>query len=101
MDANDRERDKTMSETTLTSLLEYLYGALTPSNQRWLAEHLIEHADAEENEMLIPYTIEGLHQMVAESEREIAAGLCQDSEDVFREWEEEFAKEKLPYAEAV
>ena len=90
-----------MSETTLTSLLEYLSGALTPSTQRWLAEHLIEHADAEENEMLIPYTIEGLHQMVAESEREIAAGLCQDSEDVFRELEEEFAKEKLPYAEAV
>ena len=90
-----------MSETTLTSLLEYLYNALTPSNQRWVAEHLIEHAEAEEGETLKPYTIEELHQMVAESEREIAAGLCQDSEDVFRELEEEFAKEELQYAEAV
>ena len=90
-----------MSETTLTSLLEYLYNALTPSNQRWVAEHLIEHANAEEGETLKPYTIEELHQMVAEGEREIAAGLCQDSEDVFRELEEEFAKEELQYAEAV
>ena len=31
-----------MSEATLTSLLEYLYGALTPSNQRWLAAHLAQ-----------------------------------------------------------
>lgn len=35
-----------MSEATLTSLLEYLCGALTPGNQRWLAEHLIEHDDS-------------------------------------------------------
>ena len=34
--------NKTMSEATLTSLLEYLYGALTPSNQRWLAAHLAQ-----------------------------------------------------------
>ena len=86
-----------MSEATLTSLLEYLYGALTPSNQRYVAEHLMQYAEMEEREAK-PYTIEELHQMVAESEREIAAGLCQDSEDVFRELEEEFAKEKLQYA---
>ena len=90
-----------MSETTLTSLLEYLYGALTPSNQRWLAEHLIEHADAEENEMLIPYTIEELHQMVRAGEQQFAEGKWQDSEDMFRELEEEFAKKELQYAEAV
>ena len=90
-----------MSETTLTSLLEYLYNALTPSNQRYVAEHLMEYAEMKEEETSKPYTIEELHQMVAESEREIAAGLCQDSEDVFRELEEEFAKEELRYAEAV
>lgn len=68
-----------MSETTLSSLLEYLYAALTPSHQRWVAAHLMEHAEAEEGDNLTPYTIEELHQMVAESEREIAAGLCQPS----------------------
>ncbi len=88
-----------MSEATLTSLLEYLYGTLTPNNMRWVGEHLIQFADNEEN--LKPYTIEELHQMVDESEREIAAGLCQDSEDVFRELEEEFAKGELQYAETV
>ena len=83
----------------MTSLLEYLYGTLTPNNMRWVGEHLIQFADNEEN--LKPYTIEELHQMVVESEREIAAGLCQDSEDVFRELEEEFAKGELQYAETV
>ena len=64
-----------MSEATLTSLLEYLYNALTPSNQRWVAEHLIEHADTEEGEDLTPYTIEELHQMVAESDRTDVAAI--------------------------
>ena len=90
-----------MSEATLTSLLEYLCGALTPSNQRWLAEHLIEHAYTEENEALTPYTIEELHQMVAEGEQEFAEGKWQDSEEMVRELEEEFANEKAQYAEAV
>lgn len=87
-----------MSEATLTSLLEYLYGALSPSNQRWVAARLVEHADKEE---LKPYTIEELHSMVAEGEREFAEGKWQDSEDMFRELEEEFARKEIHYAEAV
>ena len=87
-----------MSKATLQSLLDFLYGMLSPTDMRWIAEQLVEQADADG---MKPYTIEELHQMVAEGEREIAAGLCQDSEDVFRELEEEFAKEKLQYAEAV
>ena len=88
-----------MSEATLTSLLEYLYGALTPSNMRWLGEHLIRYANSEEN--LKPYTIEELHEMVAKGEQEFAEGKWQDSEDMFRELEEEFVKEELQFAEAV
>ena len=34
-----------MSTTALQGLLEYLYGTLTPSNMRWVADHLIEHAE--------------------------------------------------------
>ena len=31
-----------MSTATLTSLLDYLYGTLSPNNMRWVGEHLIE-----------------------------------------------------------
>lgn len=90
-----------MSETTLSSLLEYLYGTLTPSNMRWMAKHLMEQADAEDGKALKPYTIEELHQMVTEGERQFAEGKWQDSEEMFRELEEEFANEKLQFTEAV
>ena len=90
-----------MSEPTLTNLLQYLYGALTPSNQRWLAAHLVEHADKEETEAMKPYTNEELHERIAQSERDFAEGKWQDSEDMFRELEEEVAKEEAQYAEAV
>lgn len=61
-----------MSETTLTNLLEYLYGTLTPSNQRRVAEHLIKHADGVD---LKPYTMEETNAMLDEPEAEIAAGI--------------------------
>ena len=48
-----------------------------------------------------PYTIEELHLMVAEGERQFAEGLWQDSEDMFRELEEDFAREGQRVAEAV
>lgn len=50
---------------------------------------------------LKPYTIEELHQMVAEGERQFAEGQWQDSEDMFRELEEEFAREEMGMTEAV
>lgn len=87
-----------MSKATLTSLLEFLYGLLSTEDKRWIGEQLIEQANAEE---MKPYTIEELHQMVAEGERQFAEGKWQDSEDMFRELEEEVASEKLQYAEAV
>ena len=87
-----------MSKTTLHSLLEFLYGMLSPNDMRWVAEQLIEQANAED---LKPYTIEELHQMVAEGEREFAEGKWQDSEDMFRELEEELAQEEHQFAEAV
>ena len=79
-----------MSEATLTSLLEYLYGALTPSNQRWLAEHLLENADAEEGEVLKPYTVEELLERAEKGRKEIARGNYVTSEDLFRDLFEEF-----------
>lgn len=79
-----------MSEATLTSLLEYLCGALTPSNQRWLAEHLIEHAYTEEGEALTPYTIEELMERAEKGRKEIASGNYVTSEHLFHDLFEEF-----------
>lgn len=90
-----------MSEATLTSLLEYLYGALTPSNQRWLAMHLIEHADVKEKEDLKPYTIEELHERIAKSERDFAEGRYFTDEEVFADLDEYEKHEELQYDRAV
>ncbi|MBO6024298.1 MAG: hypothetical protein J6P83_05535 [Bacteroidales bacterium] len=87
-----------MSKATLTSLLEFLYGLLSSEDKRWIGEQLIQQANTEE---MKPYTIEELHQMVAEGERQFAEGKWQDSEDMFRELEEEVASEELKYSEAV
>ena len=48
------------------------------------------------------YTREEIHAMIEESERQLAAGLYQDSEEMMRELREEFAEEdKLEMAEVV
>ena len=86
----------------MNNLLEYLYGTLTADNMRWVGEHLIEHAKREEP--LKPYTIEEIHAMIAQSERDIAEGKVQDFDDFMRELEEEFAEEdrkELAMMEAV
>ena len=91
-----------MSEATLTSLLEYLYGTLTPNNMRWIGEHLIQFANSEEN--LKPYTMEEIHAMLEASQADIAAGRTYSHEDVMREWDEEMAlleQEEPKFAEAV
>ena len=90
-----------MSETTLTNLLEYLYGTLTPSNMQWLGEHLIEHARIE-NEEVRPYTMEEINARIAQSERDSAEGRVFDFDEVIYELEEEFAREEaIEMAEAV
>ena len=77
-----------MSTATLTSLLEYLYGTLTPNNMRWVGEHLIQFADNEEN--LKPYTIEELLERAEEGRKEIAQGNYVTSENLFRDLFKEF-----------
>ena len=76
-----------MSETALNGLLAYLYDTLTPSNRRWLAEHLIQPTDSDEN--LKPYTMEEINAMLDASQADIAAGRTSSHEEVMREWDEE------------
>ena len=81
-----------MSTATLKSLLDYLYGTLTPSNMRWVGEHLIERAMKEELTPK-PYTIEEINTILNVAEQNYADGLGIPGEEVFRELEEEFSRE--------
>lgn len=86
-----------MSTTTLSSLLEYLYGTLTPSNMRWMAAHLTEYAERMENSQK-PYTMEEINAMIDAAERDIAAGKGTPSEDLWSEMEEEMSREEAEEA---
>ena len=72
-----------MSTATLTNLLEFLYGTLTPNNMKWLGEHLIEHAEKTEDQMR-PYTMEEIDAMLEESERDFEAGRCYSTDEVIQ-----------------
>ena len=82
-----------MSTTALQGLLDYLYGTLSPSNMRWVAEHLVMQADKVENPDLKPYTMDEINAMIDQSERDIAAGRVCDFDEAMDELEKEFARE--------
>ena len=83
-----------MSTAALTSLLDYLYGTLSPSNMKWVGEHLIEYAKKEEDEQLRPFTMEELNTRIDQAEADIAAGRVIDDDDVWAELDEELAREE-------
>lgn len=72
-----------MSTSALTGLLEYLYGTLSPSNMRWVGEHLIEYANKEEKERLHPYTMQEIDNMLDEAEKAFEAGDYLTNDEVF------------------
>lgn len=81
-----------MSPTTQQGLLDYLKGTLSTSNMIWLSERLTEYAKEKQEQDLKPYTIEEIRSMIEQSRRDSAAGQGIDSDEMFRELEEEFAK---------
>ena len=89
-----------MEPTAYNSLRDYLCQALSPDEKLRMGEELMFRAKEEQG---VPpfkrYTVEEIHAMIDESERQLAAGLWQDSEDMMRELEEEF--EQNEYAVAV
>ena len=91
-----------MSTATLSNLLEYLYGTLSPSNMRWVGEHLIEYAKREETEeTLQPYTKEELLERAEEGRRQIALGNYCTIEELLQELDKDFAEDnKLQYGAA-
>ena len=72
-----------MSTMALEGLLSYLYGTLSPSNMRWVGEHLIEYAKKEQDEQLRPYTMQEIDDMLDEAEAAFEAGDYLTNEEVF------------------
>lgn len=95
----ENNKMKSMRTTALTSLLDYLTKALTTDNKKWLADHLYQQV--REKKSVIPYTMEELNNRIDQAEQESVAGLGQDSEEMFREMEEEFFREELEISETV
>ena len=77
-----------MSTKALTGLLEYLYGTLSTSDMRWVAEQLADHAKQQEEFPFKRYTMEEINAMLDEAEAEIAAGEGIPDEEVWDELEE-------------
>ena len=82
-----------MSTTALTNLRDYLTGTLSREDMMWLMEEMRDFMRGKE-ENLKPYTIEEIHAMIEESERDIAEDRVTSHEEVMREWEEELAREE-------
>jgi uncharacterized protein YeeX (DUF496 family) len=100
---NKTIRVNIMSTTALTNLRDYLTGTLSPDDMMWLVEEMKNFMRGKEGN-LKPYTIEEIHAMIEESERDIAEGRVTSHEEVMREWEEELAREEqeaLDVAKAV
>lgn len=89
-----------MSTATLEGLRDYLFDTLSPRNMLWLSTQLANYARLKEQK---PYTMEEIHNRIAQSELDIAEGRVYDIDEVIRELEEEFeiADQKQEIAEAV
>ncbi|MBQ6747112.1 MAG: hypothetical protein IJR07_08725 [Bacteroidaceae bacterium] len=72
-----------MSTSALTGLLDYLHSTLSPSNMRWVGEHLIEFAKKEEREQLRPYTMQEIDDMLDEAEAAFETGDYQTNDETF------------------
>lgn len=72
-----------MSTAVLTSLLDYLYGTLSPSNMRWVAAHLMEQADKEDGQIK-PYTMEDIDEILDAAEENFRRGNYITNEEVMR-----------------
>ena len=78
----------------MTNLRDFLTGTLSPANMLWLSVQLADYAKKKEEEYpLKRYTKAELNALLDEAEANIAAGNTIPGEEVWRELEEEFARE--------
>ena len=77
----------TISMDALYDFLKSL--SLGSDNERWLAEKLLDDAEAHEKEQcLASYTVEEIYERIRRSEEDFAAGRTYSSEEVHREMQE-------------
>ena len=77
----------------MTNLRDYLTGTLSPANMLWLSTQLADFAKKKEKAPLKRYTMDEINTMLDEAEADFAAGEGIPDEEVWRELEEEFARE--------
>ena len=71
----------------MIKLRDRLLGTLSYEDRKWLAGELV---DADEDELVCPYTKEELQMRIDQAEKEIANGECVSSEVFFRELDQRF-----------
>ncbi len=72
-----------MSTQALTGLRDYLTGTLSTNDMMWLVEELKEYVRKDEAQD--PYTIEEIHERIAQSERDFAEGRYFTDDEVFED----------------
>jgi len=72
-----------MSTQALTGLRDYLTGTLSTNDMMWLVEELKEYV--RKDEAHIPYTIEEIHERIAQSERDFAEDRYFTDDEVFED----------------
>lgn len=76
-----------MSTSTLTNLLNYLTGTLSPNDMQWISDKLKEYANKDNS--LKPFTKEELYDRIKLSEADIAAGRVIDDDDAWDDFDDE------------
>ena len=72
-----------MSTQALTGLRDYLTGTLSTNDMMWLVEEL--KAYVRKDEAQDPYTIEEIHERIAQSERDFAEDRYFTDDEVFED----------------
>lgn len=78
-----------METTLLTSLRDYLFSTLTPSNLIWLGTQLTDYGNKKKEEPIKPYTIDEIYRMINESKVQIEKGETLTDEEVWSKYENE------------
>ncbi len=86
-----------MSTATLTGLLNFLYGTLTPEGMIWLGTQLTEYGKKKE-EALKPYTKEELIARAEKGREEIACGHYVTIDELLRDMDNDYAKDNVAFA---
>ena len=93
-----------MSTATLTNLRDYLTGTLSTANMLWLSEQLADYAKKKAAPPPRPLTLKEMNALLDQAEADFAAGVGIPDEEVWRKYDEEFAREEqeeFEMAEAV